>query len=217
MIEGMQTTWFRIEDYLQTGGVVMLPLVLVSLVMWLLIMDRAIFFRRLHHKNMSFQTAWEHVRAGRMPDPKRFGGAVSLLVARFNAARCGNPALDRFILDETVLCINRAMDAYLSVIAVLAAVAPLLGLLGTVTGMITTFDVLAVFGTGNARAMAGGISEALITTQTGHGPLVAIPGLYMQGFLRRRARALQQRITAVGYYLKRQLGTHMSAPATGRI
>ena len=215
MIEGAQATWFRIEEYLQTGGVVMLPLVLVSLIMWLLIMDRAIFFRRLHHRNMSFQSAWEHVRAGRMPDPKRFGGAVSLLVARFNAARSGNATLDRFILDETVQRINRSMDAYLSVIAVLAAVAPLLGLLGTVTGMITTFDVLAVFGTGNARAMAGGISEALITTQTGL--LVAIPGLYMQGFLSRRARALQQRITAVGYYLRRQLGTHAPMPAAGRI
>jgi biopolymer transport protein ExbB len=61
--------------------------------------------------------------------------------------------------------------------------------------------VLAVFGTGNAKAMAGGISEALITTQTGL--LVAIPGLYMKGFLDRRARNLQQRIAVVGFYLKR--------------
>jgi biopolymer transport protein ExbB len=69
--------------------------------------------------------------------------------------------------------------------------------------MIATFDVLAVFGTGNAKAMAGGISEALITTQTGL--LVAIPGFYMKGFLERRARNLQQRIAAVGYYLRRHL------------
>ena len=203
IIESFRTTVLRIEDYLHTGGVVMLPLVLVSLVMWLLIMDRAIFFRRLHRRNMSFQAAWEHVRAGRMPDPRRFGGAVSLLVARFISVRSGDVSLDRFILDETVLRINRSMGDYLPVIGVLAAVAPLLGLLGTVTGMIATFDVLAVFGTGNARAMAGGISEALITTQTGL--LVAIPGLYMKGFLDRRARGLQQRIAAVGYYLRRRL------------
>jgi biopolymer transport protein ExbB len=203
MIESIRSAAFQIEDYLQTGGVVMLPLVLVSLVMWLLIMDRALFFRRLHRKNMSFQTAWEHVRANRMPDPGQFGGAISLLVARFIANRSGDGPLDRFILDETVLRINRGMGDYLSVIGVLAAVAPLLGLLGTVTGMIATFDVLAVFGTGNAKAMAGGISEALITTQTGL--LVAIPGLYMKGFLQRRAHSLQQRITAVGYYLRRKL------------
>jgi biopolymer transport protein ExbB len=78
-----------------------------------------------------------------------------------------------------------------------------LGLLGTVTGMIATFDVLSVFGTGNAKAMAGGISEALITTQTGL--LVAIPGLYMKGFLDRRADNLIQRVQTVGYYLRRHL------------
>jgi biopolymer transport protein ExbB len=193
----------QLADYLRTGGVVMLPLVLVSLVMWLLIMDRALFFRRLHRKNMGFQTAWEHVRLGRIPDPKQFGGAISLLVARFIVLRSGDRELDRFLLDETVMGINRSLDDHLPLIGVLAAVAPLLGLLGTVTGMIATFDVLAVFGTGNARAMAGGISEALITTQTGL--LVAIPGLYMKGFLDRRARNLKQRVTAAGFHLRRQL------------
>ncbi len=62
--------------------------------------------------------------------------------------------------------------------------------------MIAAFDVLAVFGTGNAKAMAGGISEALITTQTGL--LVAIPGLYMKGFLDRRVRNLSKKIAAAG-------------------
>jgi biopolymer transport protein ExbB len=207
MIDFLRTTIFQIEGYLYTGGIVMVPLVLVSLIMWLLIMDRAIFFRRLYRKNMSFQIAWEHVHADRMPDPQRFGGAISLLVARFLTVRSGDSVLDRFILDETVQRINRSMNDYLSVIGILAAVAPLLGLLGTVTGMIATFDVLAVFGTGNAKAMAGGISEALITTQTGL--LVAIPGLYMKGFLDRRARSLQQRIAAVGYHLRRQLSSEI--------
>ena len=199
----LYNSYVRLEAYLAAGGMVMLPLVLVSVVMWLLIMDRAFFFRRLYRKNMSFQTAWEHVQQNRMPDPKQYGGAVSLLVARFNSARSGDRILDRSILDETVLRTNRSLNDYLSVIGVLAAIAPLLGLLGTVTGMIATFDVLAVFGTGNAKAMAGGISEALITTQTGL--LVAIPGLYMKGFLDRRAHTLKQRISAVGLYVRRQL------------
>ena len=85
----------------------------------------------------------------------------------------------------------------------LAAIAPLLGLLGTVTGMISTFDVMAVSGTGNAKAMAGGISEALITTQTGL--LVAIPGLCMKDFLARRARNLQQQVSAAGFFLRRHV------------
>ncbi len=181
----------------------MLPLAAVSVVMWVLIIDRVLFFRRLYRKNMRFQVAWEHVSGGRMPAPGEYSGAVSLLVGRFLAARTGDRTLDRFILDETVLGINRGLSAGLPIIGVLASVAPLLGLLGTVTGMIATFDVLAIFGTGNVKAMAGGISEALITTQTGL--LVAIPGLYMKGFLERRARNLTKRIAAAGLFLRRRL------------
>jgi biopolymer transport protein ExbB len=203
MIGLMQSQYFRLEEYLRTGGVVMLPLVVLSLVMWLLIINRTLFFRRLHIKNMTAGTAREHIRDGRVPDPMQYRGAISLLVAEFVGRRSGDPQLDRHLLDETVMKINRQMTDYLAVIGVLAAIAPLLGLLGTVTGMIATFDVLAVFGRGNAKAMAGGISEALITTQTGL--LVAIPGLYMKGFLDRRARNLCQRISEVGLYLRRHL------------
>ena len=126
-----------------------------------------------------------------------------MLVAEFISRRSGDRALDRFLIDETVLRLNRRLTDYLALIGVLAAIAPLLGLLGTVIGMIATFDVLAVFGAGNAKAMAGGISEALITTQTGL--LVSIPGLYMKGFLDRRAGNLNRRIAASGYYLQRHL------------
>lgn len=202
-IELIRSSWLTLEAYFRTGGVVMLPLMGVSLVMWLLIFDRILFFRRLRRKAMRFQKALEHVRANQIPDPATAGGAVALLVARFIRARSGNPRLDRFILDETVMGIRRSLTDRLAVVGVLAAVAPLLGLLGTVTGMITTFDVMSIFGTGNARAMAGGISEALITTQTGL--LVAIPGLYMKGFLDRRARNLNQQLTAAGLFLRRQL------------
>jgi biopolymer transport protein ExbB len=203
MLEFVEHTWSRLETYLQDGGVVMLPLVLVSLLMWVLIMDRIFFFRRLYRKTMNARTAWEHIQHQRMPDPGEYRGIVSLLVAEFLEHRSGDQTLDRFILDERVQHINRRMKDYLALIGVLAAIAPLLGLLGTVTGMIATFDVLAVFGTGNAKAMAGGISEALITTQTGL--LVAIPGLYMKGFLDRRAENLIQRVKTVGYYLRRHL------------
>lgn len=195
--------WLRLGDYMQAGGLVMWPLAAISVVMWLLIVERVLFVRRLNRKGMSFQDAWQHVQDGAIPDPRQHGGAVSLLVRRFIGARSGDDRMDCHILDETVMCLNRSLFSNLSVIGVLAAIAPLLGLLGTVTGMIATFDVLAVFGTGNAKAMAGGISEALITTQTGL--LVAIPGLYMKGFLDRRVRNLSKRIAAAGLYLRRQL------------
>lgn len=190
-------------EYLRTGGVIMIPLLIISIWMWVLIVDRALFFRRLYRKNMGARAAWEHIRENRMPDPGQYKGAVSVLVARFLSRKSDDPRLDRFILDETVLQINHSLGDYLDFIGVLAAVAPLLGLLGTVTGMIDTFDVMSVYGTGNAKGMAGGISEALITTQTGL--LVAIPGLYMKTFLEKRAKNLRQRISGTGYYLRRRI------------
>ncbi len=94
-----------------------------------------------------------------------------------------------------------SFDKYLACIGILAAVSPLFGLMGTVIGMVTTFDIISIFGTGNARAMAGGISQALITTQTGL--LVAIPGFYMHNFLLRRTDNSKRRIASTGIYLKR--------------
>ncbi|OQY12360.1 MAG: flagellar motor protein MotA [Desulfobacteraceae bacterium 4572_187] len=201
MIRIFQDHICRVEDYLVVGGAVMIPLMIVSVVLWTLIINRVFFFRRLYRKNMSRKTALEYVKAGEFPDAKKYSGAIALLVTGFQRRRSGRTGVDRFILDETVIVIVSSLDRHLGLIGVLAALAPLLGLLGTVTGMISTFDIISIFGTGNARAMAGGISEALITTQTGL--LVAIPGLYMSNFLNRRAENLKQRIASVGIYLRR--------------
>ena len=215
MTELIISQYLRLEDCFQAGGITMIPLALVSLIMWLLIVDRALFFKRLQLKNMDTRTAAEHIREYRLPDPEKYRGAISLLVASFISRRVSadrpqseipttaNRVLDRLILDETVLTLNRSFNNYLAIIGVLAAIAPLLGLLGTVIGMISTFDILAIFGTGNVRGMAGGISEALISTQTGL--LVAIPGLYMKNFLERRARRVKQQVSQVAYNLRRHI------------
>lgn len=194
--------WHSLVAYFHTGGPVMLPLLLVSLSMWLLIAHRAIILRRLSIRTLSGPQAWDCIRDNRLPQPGE-GGAVGLLILRFLDRKSGDPRLDRHILDELVLSQNRSLTRFLPLIGVLAAMAPLLGLLGTVTGMMATFEVMSLFGTGNARGMAGGISEALITTQTGL--IVAIPGLYMKNFLDRRAQALHRRLTATGYFLRRHL------------
>ena len=75
---------------------------------------------------------------------------------------------------------------------VIAAVAPLLGLLGTVTGMIGTFDVITQFGTGDPKMLSGGISEALVTTQMGL--IVAIPMLLLGNLLGARATTLLDQV-----------------------
>jgi biopolymer transport protein ExbB len=99
---------------------------------------------------------------------------------------------DKNLNENILLSLNIRQKSYLerytSVIALLATIAPLLGLLGTVTGMIKTFDVISTFGTGNARALAAGISEALITTETGL--VLAVPGLFLVSFISRQTDEL---------------------------
>jgi len=92
------------------------------------------------------------------------------------------------------LCIEKVVETQpkvqrlLSFIATTAAVSPLLGLLGTVTGMINTFKLITIFGTGDARNLSSGISEALITTE--FGLIVAIPALILHAILSRRANGI---------------------------
>lgn len=87
-------------------------------------------------------------------------------------------------LQEALLRQLPRLERFLPTLSVLAAIAPLLGLLGTVTGMINTFQVITIFGIGDPKLMAGGISEALITTQLGLA--VAIPIMFLHHFLERR-------------------------------
>lgn len=91
-------------------------------------------------------------------------------------------------LDEIVATAGQKLNRGLPTLAILAAVSPLLGLLGTVTGMIETFQVITLFGAGDPRLMSGGISEALITTQLGLS--VAIPLLLIHSYAQGRANAL---------------------------
>jgi biopolymer transport protein ExbB len=102
-------------------------------------------------------------------------------VRAFLGRRSGFARLDVDILRQCALREQPGLSRYLAMVAVLVSVAPLLGLLGTVLGMIETFEVIAVFGTGNAAAMANGISIALITTEVGL--LIAVPGLLLSGIL----------------------------------
>ena len=80
-------------------------------------------------------------------------------------------------LDEAILKETPALERLLTPIKLISAVAPLLGLLGTVTGMIVTFQAITLFGTGDPKLMAGGISQALVTTVLGL--VVAIPTLLL--------------------------------------
>ena len=90
------------------------------------------------------------------------------------------------ILYEKILSAQPALERFLPFMALTAAAAPLLGLLGTVTGMIKTFTLITIFGTGDAKSLSSGISEALVTTELGL--VVAIPSLILHGLLSRMAK-----------------------------
>lgn len=108
------------------------------------------------------------------------GAAGRVLTATIEGLRV-DPEHIEDVISESVLNEQPRIDRFRSTISVFAAVAPLLGLLGTVTGMIATFDVITQFGTGDPGLLSGGISEALITTQ--FGLTVAIPALLVGNLL----------------------------------
>jgi len=161
--------------YLSQGGYVIYPLIGVSIWMWYLII-----------KKWRILAYWRRQRGSVQ------GGEVRVIMAEFDAQRTSDPDLDKRLLESLVQHRQNSLERHIQTIFVLASVAPLLGLLGTVTGMISTFEAISRFGTANARALASGISEALITTQVGL--IVAVPGLFMGHVIRRRTDDIQNRM-----------------------
>ena len=108
------------------------------------------------------------------------------LVAAWNA-RGDRQSMPAHRVREALISEARLrLEATLPVLAAMVAICPLLGLLGTVTGMMTVFDLMAVAGTAEPRAMASGISQATLPTMAGM--MIALPGLFFLTRLRARAR-----------------------------
>jgi biopolymer transport protein ExbB len=134
----------------------------------------------------------DHLNAGHTTEARRcalriHGPVGEMLCAGIEHLR-EPKALVEELLFEKVLYAKGKLNAWLPFIAVTASSAPLLGLLGTVTGMINTFKMITVFGTGDAQTLSGGISEALITTEWGL--IVAIPAVLLYAFLSRKAKGI---------------------------
>lgn len=117
------------------------------------------------------------------------------------------------VLYEQLIGVQNKLQNWLPFIAITAATAPLLGLLGTVAGMIRTFNVITVSGTGDAKPLAGGISEALITTL--FGLVVAIPALIIHALLSRRCQGIATTTEKLGLTLVNGLrGDKVQTPST---
>ncbi len=176
----------RTFEYLQQGGWIMVPLAVASLVLWTLMLERLSFLRSLGRNDITIDEVITLLRCGTVC--VEGDGLRARLVRNFLARRSGFPRLDVNILRQCSMRERSELGSFLAIIGILVSVAPLLGLLGTVLGMIETFQVISLFGTGNANAMAGGISVALITTEAGL--LVAVPGLLLSGVLLQRSSRL---------------------------
>jgi biopolymer transport protein ExbB len=150
-----------IRDFMNLGGPVLRAIAVTIFVMWALIIERMIFFRTSMKKmSRDIYDQWESRQERQSWNAKQIR---ELLISRFS--------------EET----NKGI----SVIQTLVALCPLLGLLGTVTGMISVFQVMAVSGSGNVRAMAAGVSQATVPTMAGM--VGALSGVLLITLLSRRA------------------------------
>ncbi|PCF97302.1 MotA/TolQ/ExbB proton channel family protein [Vreelandella nigrificans] len=154
-------------------------------------------------------------RQRKSPDELRGDNPLGRVLQRFqDMDKHQTPEALEARLDEAVLAELPRIERGQPIVKLLAAIAPLLGLLGTVTGMIVTFQAITVFGTGDPQLMAGGISQALVTTVLGL--VTAVPLLFAQTALSSRSRYLTQVIegeasATLADHLEAQSSSHAQA------
>ncbi len=177
-------------DVLKSGGPVMIPLGLLSLVALALIVERLWFLRpSLYINQDTLSTLTELLAAQRFDRALEFcrhrSDPFAALVATLVENRSAPYDELKQILEDTARQRLRSLQRGLSALGTIVGGAPLLGLLGTVVGMIKIFSVVATAGSQVTESLSLGISEALITTATGL--IIAIPTLFTHSFLEARA------------------------------
>ncbi|MEE2733184.1 MAG: MotA/TolQ/ExbB proton channel family protein [Pseudomonadota bacterium] len=162
MIYALHDVYESLRVFLETGGTVLLLIGINIFGMWTLIFERVWFFQ-IHYRKDKINTLEQwHARRERQSWP-----AQQIRTALISQSR-------------------EALNDRLALIQTLVAICPLLGLLGTVTGMIEVFTSMSFFGTGNARNMAAGVSKATIPTMAGM--VGALSGLFAITYLKRFAQ-----------------------------
>ena len=139
----METILISIRDFLELGGTVLTVIALVTGLLWVLVLER-IYYLKFHH-------------------PKIVKKALTLWQVQDHS----EPWFTQKLKQRLMSLVSLKLERNLALIKTLIAVCPLLGLLGTVTGMLEVFEVMSFTGTGNARAMASGVSKATVPTMAG--------------------------------------------------
>ena len=169
--------WYEaIRDFLEMGGPVLRVIGVLTFVMWVLIFERVIYYRVAYPRLLKFATDKWKARSER---------------SSWNARQIREAMISRMSL---------SIEEYLPLIKTLVALCPLLGLLGTVTGMIEVFEVMAFSGSGNPRSMAAGVSKATIPTMAGM--VAALSGVFaitlLSRFAHRAVEHLRAELTTKG-------------------
>jgi biopolymer transport protein ExbB len=180
-------------ELVKAGGWLMVPILLCSVIAMAIIAERfwTLQRRRITPDNLVVQV-WQWAKSGHLSEERirtlRRGSALG----RILAAGLANRDRSRELMKESVEDVGRHvvhdLERYLNALGTIASITPLLGLLGTVIGMIKVFSVITTQGVGDPGVLAGGISEALITTAAGL--TVAIPSLMFHRYFRARVDEL---------------------------
>jgi biopolymer transport protein ExbB len=167
------------------GGIVMIPLLICSLVSLALTIERILFWAKLKSREV-LREILTHVEQGEFDQALKLGKTSQQPIARVMAAGIAhrNPAPAK-AMEAAAQAEIPVLKRRLGVLDTIVTLAPLLGLLGTVVGMISSFDVMADVGIGQPHAVTGGVAEALIATATGL--LIAILTLISYNYFTARA------------------------------
>jgi len=149
-----------IRDFMELGGPVLYLIGALLIIMWFMILERIYYIYRPHKK------------------------AVQAALDEWESRKERSSWTAHKIREQLVSGVGSKLKENLSMIQACVALAPLFGLLGTVTGMIEVFQVMAINGTSNARAMAGGVSRATVPTMAGM--VAALSGLFLSFWLQRK-------------------------------
>ncbi len=177
-------------DQVKNGGPLVWPILATGLFGLIIALERMIFLRRVHANTdrvmgkvneLALEGNWQE--CDKIAKDKKGRPAYNVLKTGLCARAEERETLES-VLQEAILKELPRLERFLPTLNIMGAIAPLLGLLGTVTGMISTFHVITLYGTGDPRMMSGGISEALVTTMLGLS--VAIPIMLVHTFLSRR-------------------------------
>ena len=161
--QGFINMWEAIRDYLELGGPVLYLIGTVLVIMWIMIIERFIYFMTRHNE------------------------IVKKTIDTWNARKERKSWYAHRIRESMISEVRLSANRYIDLIQACVALCPLMGLLGTVSGMIKVFEVMAQLGTGNARAMASGVSQSTIPTMSGM--VAALSGMFISVYLQHKAES----------------------------